>query len=558
MQYYFAKLKALRSYNLSLFKGDLMAGLIVSLVALPLAMSFSIAIGLKPEYGLYAAVVGGILAALFGGSEVNVTGPTGAFIAVLAGIVINFGFEKLLIAGFLAGVILLLAGLFRMGRVIEYIPYPVIIGFTAGIAIIIFTSQLGNLFGIQGMARHEFFHENIGEFLGRIGDMNLAALLVATMSVLIVVYAPKINNKIPGALAAVTVAGMAVYFFNIDTPTIKSIYGGIPRSLPSIHGFDISFGLIKELFPAAFSIAVLGAIESLLSCVVSDGMCGKKHNSDRELVGQGIANMVVPFFGGIPVTGALARTVVNVKTGANTRLAAIFHGIFILLIMLVFAPLVAYVPLAALGGILAVVSYRMAEIEHAVKLFKRSGRNDKLVFLATFLLTVFIDITVSISIGLGLAAFLFVKRMSEFGPVATKIDREGIEPSFTPSEEQLNCEHLTIYTIEGPLFFGAARRALAVMSEVGQARALLIRLKHVPVIDYTGYNALIGIINIHKNNKMVYLSGANDYLMKRFEKFGLFEMIDRKNIFVNSRDAINQAMIDQGLPEGCEDYKVIK
>ncbi len=553
---YINKAKKILHYDLNLFKADILAGLIVALVALPLAMSFAIAIGVEPQYGIYAAMIGGILAALFGGSDVNVTGPTGAFIPILAAIVINFGYQNLLIAGFLAGLILLFAGIFKFGKLIEYIPYPVTLGFTAGIAAIIFTSQISNILGLQGVEKHEYFHQNILEIVNHISTFNLFSLFIAVLTMLVMIFLPKLLSKVPSALIAVIVSSVLVYSLHINIATILTVFGGIPKSLPQFIFPSFSFDIVYKLLPSAFTIAMLGAIESLLSCVVADSMTRKTHNSNAELMGQGIANIVTPFFGGIPVTGAIARTAVNVKSGAQTRFASIFHSIILLFIVLLFADLVNYIPLAALGGVLVVVSYRMSEIKHSLSVLKNADSTDAGALLITFFLTVFVNLTISISVGLIFACLIFIKKISDTAALPTIVDISDKERHLVAGNHNLKCPHLAIYTLEGPLFFGAARKIISSLKNISHSNALILRFRDVHIIDITAVNAIREIIEIHSQNKNIYMSGVNIDLLSYFKKTGLINMIGEDKIFKHTKDAINQALIDQNLHNGCEDYAI--
>lgn len=556
MHYYRLRLAQLREYSFLSFRADLTAGLLVALVALPLAMSFAISIGVNPEYGLYAAILGGVVAALFGGSEFNVTGPTGAFVAVLSGVVFQFGYEYLLVAGLLSGMLLLVGGVFKFGRMIEFIPYPVVIGFTSGIAVIIFSTQLGSIFGLTGLERHEYFHENILVFFEQVSTLQWSALLIAVSTAVLMIAIPRLHPKLPSALIGIIVVTVLAVLLGLDVPNIQTVFGGIPREIPAFSFPHITGSIIIQLLPSAAVIAFLGSIESLLSCVISDGMTRKRHDSNAELVGQGIANLLVPFVGGIPVTGALARTAVNVKAGAQTRFSAVFHSLFLLVIMLVFAPLVNFIPLAALGGVLVVVSYRMAEAKHFKELLFSGDRPDAAVMLLTFLLTVFLNITVSIVVGLVLASLLFMKRMSELNVEATVIDRSGEESHFVPTSEQLRCPHISMYTVQGALFFGAARRLVNALQNVHQARALILRLKHVPVIDATGMNALRNILEMHGTEHAIYVVGATSAVDAAMQKAGLKAIIGEDHFFAHTRNAINAALKEQGLSEGCEEYRL--
>lgn len=557
MTYYLPRLRALKDYGFQSFKNDLIAGLIVALVALPLAMSFAISIGVNPNYGIYAAVLGGLIAALFGGSEFNVTGPTGAFVAILSGIVLQFGYEKLLVAGFLAGVILLLGGLFRFGNVIHYIPYPVVIGFTTGIGVIIFSTQLGNILGIDGLNKYEYFHQNMIEVFSHLSAIEPRAIAIALFTMIVMVVLPRFNNLIPSALIGVIASAIMAWAFGFDIQTIESVFGGVTNHLPVFHWPILSFQTVVEMLPAAFVIAMLGSIESLLSAVIADGMTRKTHDSNAELIGQGLANIVTPLFGGIPVTGAIARTAVNVKSGAATRLAAVFHSLFLLIVVLLLSDLVKYIPLAALGGVLAVVAYRMAELHSVQELLRYGDHMDSSVLVVTLLLTVFINITVSITVGLVLASLLFMKRVSQLRVIPTSVDRTSSEQRFVPSKKQLRCPHLSIYTIEGPLFFGAARTFINTITQIDPTEAIILRLKHVPLADATGLNALNQIITALKNKSRVYFSGVRPEVLEGLKSYRIHDTLGEKHIFKDTRSAINQALKDQGLKKGCEEYHIV-
>jgi len=549
--YYLEKLKQFKEYNFTSFKKDISSSIIVALVALPLAMSFAIAIGVKPEYGLYAAIFGGITASLFGGSEYNVTGPTGAFIAILSESILKFGYEKLIIAGLMAGIILLIGGILKFGKIIRFFPYPVIIGFTSGIAIIIFFGQLTNILGLDMIKKHEYFHENIIEIINNLSLINYNCLLITLITILIIILIPKIKSKIPSPLIAVIIATLITQLFNLDIPTILSTFGEIPHEIPKIKTFSISFFEIKELLPLALTIAMLGAIESLLSCSILDNMTEKEHDSNKELIGQGLANILSSLFGGIPVTGAIARSSINVKSGAKTRLSAFFHSIFILLIIVLLAPIVSHIPLASLAGILVVVSFNMAGIKDVKDLINSKDNYEIIVFITTFLLTIFIDLTISISVGILLSALLFIKHMSQTKAVKSYLDCSCKERYFSDKNNGKTCPHIGIHTIEGPLFFGNAYQILTSLINIEPSKALILRMKYVTTIDKTGLKTLIKIINIHKKEKNIYLSGMKKEIYTKLEKMNFFLSFKKKNIFKHSKDAINQALKDQNFEKSC-------
>lgn len=395
-------------YNRTALRKDLMAGLIVGLIAIPLGMAFAIASGVKPEYGIYTTVTAGILIALFGGSRYQIGGPTGAFIPVLLAIVLQHGYENLLIAGLLAGLILVFMGLIRLGTVIAYIPKPVTIGFTAGIAVIIFEGQIAGFLGLSGLERHERFWMNVRELFLRIDTLQPASVGVAAVCMAVLIGLPRILPKVPAALVGIAAATAAsVWLFGGQAATIESVYGAIPGSLPSLRIPELTWDRIWAMLPSAFLIAALGSIESLLSAVVADGMTNTRHNSNRELIGQGIANIVTPLFGGIPATGAIARTAANVKSGAVSPLSGVFHGIVVLAVLLLLAPYASAIPLAAMAPVLMVVAWNMSERQHFAKILAQRSM-DSIVLIVTFLLTIFVNLIAGVGIG---AALYMVLRL---------------------------------------------------------------------------------------------------------------------------------------------------
>ena len=470
-------------------KQDLMAGITVGIVAIPLGMAFAIASGVKPEYGLYTTVIAGILVALFGGSRYQIAGPTGAFIPILLAIVLEFGYEDLLIAGFMAGIMLMLMGFFKFGNLIKFIPRSVTIGFTAGIAVIIFAGQIENFLGLEGMEKKEYFHETMIQIFERLPTLNLYSILVAVLGVLILILVPRYFPRVPVLLVALIIPACIAYiFFPGKVETIGSAFGGISQSLPTLQFPELTWDKIVTLLQPAFVIAMLGGIESLLSAVVADGMTGKRHNSNRELIGQGLANVVTPLFGGIPATGAIARTATNIKSGAVSPLSGVFQGIFVLVTILALAPFASHIPLASMAPILMRVAINMSEhksFAHIVKL----RTSDSLVLAVTFLLTVFVNLTVAVQFGLLLAMFSFVKRMSEVVGV------EKVIPTRLKEEEnskglQSICPKIAFFTIEGPLFFGAADKfeSMITRSINKKPSVLILKMKHVSYIDATGGN----------------------------------------------------------------------
>ena len=549
-------------YSFDHFKKDLLSGTIVGIVALPLAMSFAIASGVKPEYGIYTAIIAGILISLLGGSKYQIGGPTGAFVPILLGIVISYGYENLLLAGLMAGIMLVLMGLFKLGALIKYIPRPVTIGFTAGIAVIIFTGQIANFLGLRNIDQHERFIDNMKEIAGHLSTINGYSILVAIICLAVMLVTPKVLPKVPGALVGIVVSAVVtVLFLNGHVATIGSTYGAIPNNLPEFGIPEITLDRIVMLLGPAFVIAMLGGIESLLSAVVADGMTNSKHNSNKELIGQGVANIVTSLFGGIPATGAIARTATNIKSGAVSPMSGIIHGVFVLLTLLVLAPLAVHIPLASLAPVLMMVAWNMSERKHFAHILKmKSG--DSLVLVITFLLTVFTSLTVAVEVGLLLAVVLFAKRMSEMLVVAKVL------PDHTSGEGKVNshvvnsshdCPQISIYTVEGPLFFGAAQTfEQSILSTINaKPRVLILRLGKVPFIDTTGEEYFRNILRDFKSRGgTVLVTGVQSGLKKSLDQNGLTEEIGEMNFYNHTGDAINRSISCLNLDAciGCKHF----
>lgn len=549
-------------YSFEYFKKDLLSGTIVGIVAIPLAMSFAIASGVKPEYGIYTAVIAGILISLFGGSKYQIGGPTGAFVPILLGIVLSYGYENLLLAGIMAGVMLVFMGAFKLGILIKYMPRPVTIGFTAGIAVIIFTGQISNLLGLKNMEQHESFIDNMKEIGAHINTMNIYSVLIALLCFTIMMITPKVLPKVPGALVGIIVSAcVTAIFLNGKVATIGSTYGTIPSSLPQFGIPEISMDRIMMLMGPAFVIAMLGGIESLLSAVVADGMTNSKHNSNKELIGQGIANIVTPLFGGIPATGAIARTATNIKSGAVSPMSGIIHGLFVLLTLLVFAPLAVHIPLSSLAPVLMLVAWNMSERKHFAHIIKlKSG--DSLVLMITFLLTVFTSLTFAVEVGLLLAVILFAKRMSDM-LIITKVlpDHKSRHGKVLPDivSPAHDCPQVSIYTIEGPLFFGAAQTfEQSILSTVHyKPKVLILRMGKVPLIDTTGEEYFRSIVRDFKEHGgTILVTGVQSSLKQMLDKNGLTEEIGEQNFYPHTGEAINQAMIclNQNACVGCKHF----
>jgi SulP family sulfate permease len=513
------------------WRGDLTGGLTAAVVALPLALAFAVASGVEPKAGLYTAIVAGIVAAVFGGSPVQITGPTGAMAVVLIGIVTKYGIEKVWIAGVMAGIIQVALGVAKLGRLVKFIPYPVTAGFTNGIAVIIFCGQLNNFFGLQ-LPRSEHFLPGLWQTITHWEGLNLEAVGLATVVILTKLFWTRITTAIPGSLVGLVLATAIASFFHLDVPTI----GSIPQSLPMPQGIPHAndFRVIRELINPALALAALGSIESLLSAVVADGMTvSEKHNSDRELIGQGLANIVVPFFGGIPATGAIARTAVNVRSGGKTRLSGIIHGVALAIIVLTLAPLAAQVPLAALAGILMVTSVRMIEWE-AIGLLMRATYSDFGVMMLTWMVTILFDLVLAVEVGLIAAGALFIKRMSELN--LARIPETEAFPPGVPLELS---KQIAVYRVDGPVFFGAAERFVTFLRDEPEVKYLILRMRFVPNMDTTGIVALEDIYrDLKRHDCRLLLTGLQPEVQNLLERTGLLDKIGKENCFETTDAAV--------------------
>ncbi len=558
--------KSLKTYNKEKFMADLMAGLIVGIVALPLAIAFGIASGVTPEKGIYTAIIAGFIISFLGGSTVQIGGPTGAFIVIVYGIVEQYGVQGLAIATVLAGMMLLLMGFMKLGAIIKFIPYPIVVGFTSGIALTIFSTQIKDFFGLTTPPLPSGFIEKWGVYFEHFTTINWWAALIALLSVVIIVLTPKLSRKIPGSLVALVVITAVAYLLKeyAGITSIETIGDRftINSELPEIEQIPISLESIRVLFPAAFTIAMLGAIESLLSATVADGVTGKRHNSNMELVAQGVANIVTPFFGGIPATGAIARTMTNINNGGRTPVAGIVHALVLLLVVLFLGDLTRHIPMACLAGVLVVVAYNMSEWRIFVSLVKQS-KATRAVLLTTFLLTVIFDLTIAIGVGLLLAVFSFLKRMNE----ATQVSRTtgsinmSKEMESTSGEFREEILHLPngveVYEIEGPFFFGVANKFDEVMRDIhGKSHIRIIRMRKVPFIDSTGLNNLETLCrNSIKEKKQVILSGVNSDVREKIEQSTIPGIIGQENICDNIHLAVERAVqIDNELKEKQQEH----
>lgn len=546
-----------KGYTMNAFRKDLISGTIVGVIAIPLGMAFAIASGVKPEYGIYTTIVAGICISLFGGSKFQIGGPTGAFIPILFAIGMQYGYENLLIAGMMAGVMLVLMGLFKLGVLIKFIPKPVTIGFTAGIAVIIFTGQIANFLGLRDIQRHESFVENMKEIGARLSTVNGLSILTAVICLAVVILAIRFAPKIPGSLLGLLCATViAALFFSGKVTTIGSAYGPIPNTLPSFQFPHITWERIRMLIQPAFIIAMLGAIESLLSAVVADGMTGSRHNSNRELIGQGIANIAAPLFGGIPATGAIARTATNIKSGAVSPISGIVHGVVVFLILLLFAPYASSIPLAAMAPILMVVAWNMSERKEFLHLLKlKTG--DSLVLFITFILTIFADLTLAVEVGLILAVILFVKRMGEVHLVAKVLpDPNSVKVEAHMVTESHDCPQIGIYTVEGPLFFGAAYRFEDTMPGYGsdQPKIIVLRMGKVPFIDTTGESNLALLArHLQANGGKLLISSIQPQALELLKRTGLYDTIGEAQFYSYTGEAITSALnsINRSQCIGC-------
>ncbi|HKA60174.1 MAG TPA: sulfate permease [Gemmatimonadales bacterium] len=544
----------LKDYSREQFTRDVGAGVIVGIVALPLAIAFAIASGLSPERGLYTAIVAGFLISALGGSRVQIGGPTGAFVVIVSGIVGQHGVDGLVIATLMAGFILIAFGVLRLGAAIKFIPYPVTIGFTSGIALIIFSSQIRDLLGLQMQGVPSEFLPKWDAYVHAFNTVNLWALAVAVATLAVIIFWPRISTRIPGPFVALIVTTLFAQLLHLPVETIGARFGAIHAGLPLPHVPALSFSSIQALAGPAFTIALLAGIESLLSAVVADGMIGGRHRSNMELVAQGVANIASPLFGGMPATGAIARTATNVKNGGRTPVAGMTHAVTLLLITLFFGRWAGLIPLATLAAILVVVAFHMSEWRTFVSEF-RAPKSDVAVLLTTFLLTVLVDLTVAIEVGMVLAAFLFMRRMAEVTNISV-LTHEFTDP-VDDFERDPNAvrrraipEGVQVYEITGPFFFGAAESFKDRVGRItGKPKVLIIRMRHVPAMDSTGLHALRELIHRSRHEgTLVVLSDVHAQPVVALERSGLYDELGEENIHGNIDDALNRARQHLGLP----------
>ena len=523
----------------------------MGIVALPLAIAFGIASGVSPSQGILTAIIGGFIVSALGGSRVQIGGPTGAFIVIIYGIVSNpnLGLPGLMLATMLAGAFLILLGVCRLGTIIKFIPYPIVVGFTSGIAVTIFTTQIKDLFGLQTEKLPGDFLSKWGIYFQHFDTLDWVTTAVGILSIVIIALTPKVSKKIPGSLVAIILMTVGVYFLNAHTnfhvTTIGDQFGEIKASIPSLQVPNLSWENVKGLFPTAMVIAVLGAIESLLSATVADGVCGDHHNSNQELIGQGVANICTPLFGGIPCTGAIARTMTNINNGGRTPVAGIVHAIVLLVIFLVLMPLAAYIPMSCLAGVLVIVSYNMSGWRTFMQLMK-NPKSDVIVLLITFFLTVVFDLTIAIEVGLLIACLLFMKRMAESTQI--KVIADEIDPN-DETDAEVHEEHLIIpkgvevYEINGPYFFGIANKFEELMAAMeNHPKVRVIRMRRVPFIDSTGIHNLQNLCEMsHREGTHIVLSGVTPNVYSVLEHNGFCKLLGKDHICPNINVALDRA-----------------
>lgn len=541
----------LKNYSARTFAQDAMSGIIVGIVALPLAIAFGIASGVSPEVGIFTAILGGFIVSLLGGSNVQIGGPTGAFIVIVYGIIQRYGIDGLIVATFMAGILLIVMGALKLGTLIKFIPYPIIVGFTAGIAITIFSTQINDLFGLRLTQLPGDFLGKWGRYLGAFTNVSLLPFLFGIASILIIAFTPRLSKKIPGSLVAIVLLSLLAFllkhFAHLEGLECIGDRYTIQTTLPRPVFPTLSIETVRELFPSAFTIALLGAIESLLSASVADGVTGDRHRSNTELIAQGAANLVVPIFGGIPVTGAIARTMTNINNGGKTPVAGLIHAIVLLLLLLFLGPLMDYIPMAVLAGVLVIVSYNMSGWRSIVGIL-RGPRADIAVMVVTFTLTVLLDLTVAIEIGLLLAMLMFMRRMIE--SVHIKVSEDTLHLDLEEQKHntlQHECidipKGVEVYEIEGPFFFGIANQFEEAVTAVGRtSRVRIVRMRFVSFMDSTGLHNLTNLVRICKMNRVhLVLSGVNKTVLHTLLVSGLLQELGQENVLPNIHLALQRA-----------------
>ncbi|QEH06149.1 SulP family inorganic anion transporter [Sulfurospirillum multivorans] len=540
-------------YSVTKLSSDIVAGSTVAIIALPLAMAFAIASGVSPEKGLFTAVVAGLIISLFGGSRYQIGGPTGAFVVVLYAVILKHGYDGLVIATFLAGIMLFFMGVFKLGNIIKYIPYPVTVGFTTGIALIIFSSQIKDFFGLPIAKMPAEFVDQWKLYSTELLHVNYYAMAIGVVSMALLLKLRHRFPHIPAPIIVIILSALAVYLFKLPVETIGSKFGALPSTLPYPSMPAFSLEKVRAVFPDAMTIALLGAIESLLSCVVADGMTGDRHHSNKELMAQGVANVASVLFGGIAATGAIARTATNIKAGAYSPVSGVIHALMLLVFMFLFSKLIVLIPLATLAAILIVVAWNMSEFHHFKAIALKSERNDMVVLLMTFFLTVLIDLNTGVQTGIMLAGLLFIKRMIDVtGIVDTKNtigmpldeDDEPIEMDDANAiSKKIVPKDVEVYEIDGPFFFGVADRLKNVLGEVSNPpKVFILRMRHVPMIDATGLHALEEFFDLcQSNGTILVLSGVNEHIKLKIRRLGFEKKIGLENITDNIDMALSRA-----------------
>ncbi len=540
-------LSVMKGYNGKMLVNDIIAGIIVAIIALPLSIALAIASGVSPEKGIHTAIIAGFMISLFGGSRVQIGGPTAAFVVIVVGIINEFGIDGLIVATMMAGVFLIVMGLCKFGTLIKFIPNTITVGFTAGIAVTLFAQQLKDLLGLQIENVPSDFLERIASYAEHIGTFDMQTFIIGVIALVIMMIFPYITEKIPGSLVAIIVTTMIVKFMNLDVSTIGSVYGELSSSFPTPSIPNVDFAMVKKLISPAFTIAILAAIESLLSCVVSDGMVGSRHRSNMELVAQGIGNICSALFGGIPATGAIARTAANVKNGGRTPIAGMVHAIVLALIMVLLMPYAALIPMTTLSAILIIVAYNMSGWREFIAM-RKAPKSDFAVLLITFILTVCFDLVIAIEVGMMMAAFLFLNRMANVTDVRKWIDNDEAfdEDNDEDSISRVKLPKKTVvYEITGPMFFGAMDKFVDVVAESKKANyVMILRMRSVPALDSTAYKTLLQIYNqCEKNGMTLILSHVNEQPMSVLKKEGLYELVGDENFVPHIHDALARAEI---------------
>ncbi|MBL4932588.1 sulfate permease [Clostridium paridis] len=531
-----------KNYNKEQFFKDFISGIIVAIIAIPLSIALAIASGVSPEKGLYTAIIGGFIVALFGGSRVQIAGPTGAFVVIVYGIIEKYGIQGLIISTIMAGVFLIIMGLLKLGSLLKYIPSAITTGFTSGIAIVILSTQVKDFLGLTIKNVPSDFAGKWISYISNIKTLNVNSLIISVITLLIIIFWPKVNKRIPGTFVAIIVAVIINMVLKLNVTTIGSEFGNLSSSFPKPIFPMVSLSTIEDLMMPALTIAILGSVESLLSAVVADGMIGGKHRSNMELIAQGLANIFSGIFGGIPVTGAIARTAANIKNGGRTPMAGIIHSLGVLFIMMIFMPYVKLVPMASLAAVLVMVSYNMGEWEAFKKIFK-APKSDAIVFLVTFFLTMFLDLVVAIGVGVVLSSFLFMRKMAEISEVKYLLDDSEDEDVIELVDNVNTPEDISIFEITGPFFFGAANKFVNAIREMGNpSKILIIKMSKVPFMDSTAYHSFEMLYDICKKHhtKLIILDAQNQP-MEMLKKYGYVDIIGEENFCSSITEAIEQA-----------------